>query len=772
MRRRPPFNSTTLMVKPPPPLTPTDVQDSSLSEIDSISDSDWLDISASEDAGSIGIPESDRDEVEDRPLSRRSFSSRSSSRDGDVDVWEGLVETTDDEAAEEHPQFSLALGPSPLGQSSLNFTDSNSAEERRVEDALNQSMVSTLSASRASSMSTSGGPNQPSTRSRDLRLSFPDPLSGSKDDLLRSRELCSSPTAADPLQLSESSDDEEPSHTPISSSSPPLKLPIVEFEIYMYGTPPERKWSIIQRLLEKWGATLNCLVSGRHPQCNSTFTYWLQPKGNLHRLSLGCAVSVIDNTEAQSVVGAVLSYSLTVDIQPHQSNTEPVLDKQSLAIVFLPTYLPSLPAHTLFLPVIASASHEGMAGGLDDRERQVYEQQWSIFKVPKRQHLFPTTATILTEYEIDCMEASEVARAFEPLQPLRRKIFRGIKNQVATTPTLTMYVLGPINSSNLAFLTLYSMAILSIVLGYVVSRFTPLPVATTTFPEKVDSTSVITPVVNLSEQMATSFVAPMSSAISLSSMRDISIAIASTPSSVSTIPTSKRGSLVGGSEDLHVRGDEQINVAVASSSKSLIISQQAPSSISEVPFRSKALAVFQQAMVQTTSKLPTETASSVTTRSRTETMYSLSTRLASSLSEMFNMKVLAGVLRADMKELLDALEELLRSLNAQVASAVHVTEGLRDQLRRRNQHAQRKARALREKGERMVTSLGERARGHVAHARSQARALKDAVSAEVATVYKKHQERGIVRKMRERQRGQSRKLRHEVRRVMEGRMGL
>jgi len=772
MRRRPPFNSTTLMVKPPPPLTPTDVQDSSLSEIDSISDSDWLDISASEDAGSIGIPESDRDEVEDRPLSRRSFSSRSSSRDGDVDVWEGLMETTDDEAAEEHPQFSLALGPSPLGQSSLNFTDSNSAEERRVEDALNQSMVSTLSASRASSMSTSGGPNQPSTRTRDLRLSFPDPLSGSKDDLLRSHEeLCSSPIAVDPPQLFEASDDEGPSHTPISSSSPPLKLPIVEFEIYMYGTPPERKWSIIQGLLEKWGATSNCLVSGRHPQCNSTFIYWLQPKGNLRRLSLGCAVSVIDNTEAQSVVGAVLSYSLTVDIQLHQSNTEPVLDKQSLAIVFLPTYLPSLPAHTLFLPVIASSSHERMVGGLDDRERQVYEQQWSIFKVPKRQHLFPTAATILTEYEVDRMEASEVARALEPLQPLRRKIFRGIKNQVATTPALTMYVFGPINSSNLAFLTLYSMAILSIVLGYVVSRFTPLPVATTTFPEKVDSTSVIKPAVNLSEQMATSFVAPMSSALSLSSMRDISIAIASTPSSVSTIPTSKRGSMVG-SEDLRVRSDGQINVAVASGSKSLIISQQAPSSISEVPFRSKALAVFQQAMVQTTSKLPTETASSVTTRSRTETMYFLSTRLASSLSEMFNMKVLAGALRADMKELLDALEELLRALNVQVASAVHVTEGLRDQLRRRNQHAQRKARALREKGERMVSSLGERARGHVARARTQARALKDAVSAEVATVYKKHQERGIVRKMRERQRGQSRKLRHGMRRMMEGRMGL
>ena len=65
-------------------------------------------------------------------------------------------------------------------------------------------------------------------------------------------------------------------------------------------------------------------------------------------------------------------------------------------------------------------------------------------------------------------------------------------------------------------------------------------------------------------------------------------------------------------------------------------------------------------------------------------MYSLSTCLASSLSELFNVKVLAGVLRADMKELLDALDKLLRALNAQVASTVHITEGLCGQLHRHN----------------------------------------------------------------------------------------
>jgi hypothetical protein len=87
----------------------------------------------------------------------------------------------------------------------------------------------------------------------------------------------------------------------------------------------------------------------------------------------------------------------------------------------------------------------------------VFEQQWNIFNVPKKLHLFPGSATILTADEVDRIEASEVARAFEPLQPfqpLRRKVLRGIKNQVATTPAMTMYVLDSNNSS--VYLIIYA----------------------------------------------------------------------------------------------------------------------------------------------------------------------------------------------------------------------------------------------------------------------------------------------------------------------------
>lgn len=286
-----------------------------------------------------------------------------------------------------------------------------------------------------------------------------------------------------------------------------------------------------------------------------------------------------------------------------------------------------------------------------------------------------------------------------------------------------------------------------------------------TLTEKPDPTSAVGPAVNFSGH-STALVTPISSAISITSLRDISIAIISTPSSdLSTIPTSRRGPLVGVEE----HNDKPINVVVTSESRSLIIAQHSPSSLSQIPIRSKALAVFQQVVEHATPK-PTE-ASTLTTKPRGETMYSLSTRLTSSLSELFNVKVLAGILRADMKELLDALDELLRALSAQAASALQFTEGLRDRLRRRNQHAQQKARTIREKGKRVVSSFGERARSHVAQARSRARELKDVITAEVADAYKKHDGHGFVQKMRERQRRQSRKLRHGMRRMTKGRMG-
>ncbi|KAG8213017.1 hypothetical protein J3R82DRAFT_11408 [Butyriboletus roseoflavus] len=82
---------------------PTD--NSALSELDSHSDSDWLDIAStdrdSDDNDSIYSSRETDHEDRFRSRSRRSSLSYGSSRDGDVDAWEGLI---DDSAGRGHAQ--------------------------------------------------------------------------------------------------------------------------------------------------------------------------------------------------------------------------------------------------------------------------------------------------------------------------------------------------------------------------------------------------------------------------------------------------------------------------------------------------------------------------------------------------------------------------------------------------------------------------------------------------------------------------------------------
>ena len=74
-----------------------DTQDhSALSEVESLSDSDWLDISSrtSEDGDFVDSDISDREDLssDNRSPSRQSLSSFSSSHEGRIHGWEGIVE--------------------------------------------------------------------------------------------------------------------------------------------------------------------------------------------------------------------------------------------------------------------------------------------------------------------------------------------------------------------------------------------------------------------------------------------------------------------------------------------------------------------------------------------------------------------------------------------------------------------------------------------------------------------------------------------------------
>lgn len=282
----------------------------SLSEVDSVSDSDWLDISsrASDDNESIGLIESDRDETFRRPPSRQSISSNSSSRDGDVEAegWEGFVEDTDEGGVDEP---SVPVSSSPIRDVQSLSTDeppiANAEEDQLVRAALDQSMMSTLSSSRSNSLS--GSTHAPGTgRLHDLRLSFPDPLTSSRDELQGSFEDLS-PASSDPLTLDD--EDVQVDSSPLCSQDPGLAttpevpdmhsddIPDTEFQILLYGHSAANKWQLVETLLSKLASGSGLILSEREIRLPRTSIYWLNAKGNAPHLTLGRAVSVVDKTD-------------------------------------------------------------------------------------------------------------------------------------------------------------------------------------------------------------------------------------------------------------------------------------------------------------------------------------------------------------------------------------------------------------------------------------------------------------------------------------------
>lgn len=232
------------------------------SEHDSHSDSDWLDIAStdrdSDDNDSIYSSRETDHEGPSCSRSRRSSLSYGSSRDGDVEAWEGLIEDSADEGV---PNDVRAPNPHVASLSQhpathdLSHIQETSAEELRVKEGLDQSMISTLSSSRSSSLHTSAV----HTSSRDLRLSFPDPITSSCREPLSTSYEEIQPNSDLPSSAADSApelDDEEmPSASQILSPHPqatPVSSPSEsELKVFLYGFPTIFKWSIVNRLLQK-----------------------------------------------------------------------------------------------------------------------------------------------------------------------------------------------------------------------------------------------------------------------------------------------------------------------------------------------------------------------------------------------------------------------------------------------------------------------------------------------------------------------------------------
>jgi len=252
-----------------------------MSEFDSLSDSDWQEVASgqySDDNDSLSELDSDREEINSMPQSRRSSVSNADSLISDVDCWQGLVSDSGDDGIYPAPLAS-PLGAEPVAvgfNPNLNeVVDPTGVaeEDQKVKDALDQSFVGTLSASRSSNAASAHTPSVHNSI-RDLQLSFPDPLTSSHDELNRSYDSIS-PTET---TVSSSTDDDVTNSEAVPpiiaaplaedlgtlSTTPRIQSHEVqqvesaqkpELRIVLYGSSSEIKWEFIQDLIQKAAGT-------------------------------------------------------------------------------------------------------------------------------------------------------------------------------------------------------------------------------------------------------------------------------------------------------------------------------------------------------------------------------------------------------------------------------------------------------------------------------------------------------------------------------------
>lgn len=370
-----------------PPGHPTDYPySSSMSEADSLSDSDWLDISSnkdSEDDDSVSSRASDHDEVDYNVASRRSSLSIGSSRDGEIEAWEGLAdEESDDDELRPHddligisipPTLPPALRKSAVA-SPLRDSAGGLAEDRNLNTVIDQSLTGALSASRSSS---SGGHASTAQNSiRDLRLSFPDPLTSSRDQILVSYDEVSAPSEP-------ATDSDVPLITAtrawdLGSNGTPGVLRIVvgpyvasDLEIVLYGAPTLSRWSVVTTILEKAAAGGRITLS---PALRN-----LEGSSQSVRISGDAAatesfpkvVNIIDRTleiidDVSVSYHAYHSLKLTTTLkQPKKHDPLSQGSRPSLAIIFATSANnhPVVPDdHTSYVPIYLSPQIESHPG--------------------------------------------------------------------------------------------------------------------------------------------------------------------------------------------------------------------------------------------------------------------------------------------------------------------------------------------------------------------------------------------------------------------------
>ncbi|KAJ7650299.1 hypothetical protein FB45DRAFT_887512 [Roridomyces roridus] len=584
-----------------------------------LSDYEWLEHS---DNDSLDSRDSDRDGPPSLPpSSRRSSISLGSSVDGEIDAWEGLVEDEPQDAAAD-----FGLGTTvDVDEQTSDGEGHASSEEQLVTAALEQSLVGTLSASRTSSLGHSTVHNS----LRDLRLSFPDPLTSSRDELNRSYETVSSPDEHcitvdgpnSPMTTAGSGDID-----PVSQSED--QVPFTD------EVKPEAS-------SEPDALAISCVQHCDDHQING-FDVVLYPSTAESRDFAQWLLSVLATGQAEPASSpnfTLLAGKTSFNVPSAQSS------RPSLAIVNL-RYAPRLAKHTLYLPVVFPTT------AVDSKiHLELAAKNWDRFH--------SLTRTVRVNAHSECsvhLDGPEMRKQVDPDYVQRQ-----------FQPLLTARVLSPKKATLGPVHAVTFVALFSLLVGFAVNTTFRTPSLSPTNVALHPTETTPSSFWNMFSPVQNSSVVPISvtpagtKAIMPSTLKDFALAVFNPPittppvpvASISVTPAPSSGSFPSDDPKPMAWSDK------IKSSTDVIV--RPPTSLSN-PGPASAPPTHTPSVSGTVITIPVDD-SAVT---------SLSLKLSDSLAQVTEaaMKALEEIVAQDFRELKNALDALMRAISYQTGMIV------------------------------------------------------------------------------------------------------
>ncbi|TDL25866.1 hypothetical protein BD410DRAFT_784901 [Rickenella mellea] len=715
-------------VPPSPVRFEDDADSSSVSDYDS----EWTQVSQSEDESDI-------------PLFGGTTDGSVSQFDSDSldgDAWEamsdGLPETAG--VANEQVFATAAIATSALDSGldhSLPPEQPVIEDDRQMMAALDNSLSGTLECARTRPSACTPDGSMMESQSK-LRLSFPDPLFRSTEDISRSYETVKTPRKK-ATSLPDSSVDALSTDTPMSASmdtglspTPDVADSVAEetpqnsihsdfslcFSISLYGFHQKSCWDIAEKLLElAFPADDVAMFSEDNEHTRIYRVHSIRPSVALWR-----HVKII-NRPLPNIDQSIS----TGDSRRTIAHDERLFTEPSLAVINYPfTTLLDPPDHTFYLPIYSSLRSDPITTDVNgsaislSNDRKLAEESWKQLgigadRVLRLQPRRPEV--LLDESQLDDLDKAFTSNAFARLLgvdsnrcPRRPSAIHGFTRRYAGgLLLLTALTAGLLPALlNTPARTTGTAANLSTVANC--SAATPSPVDATAMKASGATAAALIPLSLKDYALAVlqpSSLVPSESGVPSRTCDVSTVYIKDTPT-----PLQRPAQ-----HDCHCRS-------------------KFPSSSGAALAPSTDLVVRPASTLHLVEKPPSrERKGKAGIRNKGTEEKSINTHVLGPISEIVNVSAVAAVVNKDMQALLEAIDELIRALDRQIVALRYDWDGVKRSTRRamstHNKRAKENAKKIKENGERLLKSASVQIKKNVAgardlmdHARQRAKTLR------------------------------------------------